>query len=99
MFWEGHWCWMDKQHTIVGVLPPMTSTLTGFDTYPIFTFRSLSEATRRSASLGRVPTGITRAAAAERLKSACMELDKVYPDGNHKWANDIAVMPLVGAAV
>src|SRR5262249_9470437 len=45
---------------------------------------------------GRLPAGVSLAAALERLKSACVELDKVYPDGNHKWARDVTVSHLLG---
>jgi predicted permease len=84
-----------EPHTVVGVLPSSHRTLTGFGYLPDLYLPVKGEASS-VGFYGRLPAGMTRGAARERLKAACLELDKVYPDGNHKRASDVTVAGLVG---
>lgn len=84
-----------KAYTIVGVLPDMHRTLVGFGYTPDVYLPVTSE----SASVGfvgRLASGQSKGAALARLTAACSELDRVYPDGNHKWANDVSITGMVG---
>ena len=84
-----------KAHTIVGVLPRVHRTLTGFGYLPDMYLPVASESTY-VAMFGRLPAGVSRAAVLGRLRSTAAELDKVYPDGNHKWVDEVSVNSLVG---
>jgi predicted permease len=84
-----------KSYTIVGVLPPVHRTLTGFGYVPDMYLPVANESTY-VALHGRLSAGMSFPAALDRLRSAAAELDKVHPDGNHKWADGVAVRSLVG---
>ena len=84
-----------QPYTIIGVLPSVHRTLVGFGYSPDLYLPVVNDATRVGL-YGRLPGGLTPGAVLERLKSACAQLDQVYPDGNHKWARDISVDGLVG---
>jgi predicted permease len=86
-----------QPHTIVGVLPYAHETLIGFGFAPDLYLPVESEATRVGL-YGRLPEGVTPQAMAAKLKSACSQLDRVYPDGDHKWASEIRVTRLTGIA-
>jgi predicted permease len=84
-----------KPVTVVGVLPAGHRTLTGYGYAPDLYLPIASDAAG-VALYGRLHTGMSRSDALARLKTACAELDRVYPDGNHKWANEVAVISLTG---
>jgi predicted permease len=84
-----------RPRTIVGVLPANHQTLTGFGFAPDLYLPFESEAAR-TGLYGRLPEGVNPQALAARLKSVCSELDRVYPDGDHKWANDVSVTRIRG---
>lgn len=87
---------LDRQtHTIVGVLPAVHRTLTGFAFIPDMYLPVTKESTR-VAMFGRMRAQETRATVAERLKSACAELDRIYPDEFFKRAAGVTVSGLVG---
>jgi predicted permease len=44
----------------------------------------------------RLPRGMTRQAAYTRLKPLCRELDRVYPDVNRKWAEEVRLSAVGG---
>jgi predicted permease len=84
-----------KPYTIVGILPYGHQTLTGFGFAPDLYLPVESENTRVGL-YGRLPQGVTPQAIAAKLKSVCSELDRVYPDGDHRWASEITVTRLTG---
>ena len=81
--------------TIVGVLPPVHRTLLGFGYAPDL-YVPITRDNEIVALYGRLPQGITHLAALDRLRSACAELDRAYPDGGHKWAKEVRVGGLIG---
>jgi predicted permease len=84
-----------QPHTIIGVLPAMHRTLTGFGYAPDIYLPVANEFTR-VALYGRLPRGGTRQAALARLQSAAAELDRIYPAGKNKWTEGVSVNSLVG---
>ena len=84
-----------QPHTIVGILPASHRTLIGLGFAPDV----YVPAATKTASLsiyGRVPEGVSLQTIREKLKSACAQLDLVYPKSDSKWANSIVVTPLTG---
>ena len=86
-----------RPHTVVGVLPSVHRTLTGFG-YSPDVYVPVPNENARVALYGRLPSGMTPRATLERLRAACVELDRVYPDGNHKWALEVSVTGLAGVS-
>ncbi|MGH9675386.1 MAG: ABC transporter permease, partial [Bryobacteraceae bacterium] len=84
-----------RPHTIVGVLPAAHRTVTGFGYSPDLYVPVARENTAVSF-YGRLPEGVSRRDMVGRLRTAAAELDRVYPDGNHKWVDEVLVMNLAG---
>ncbi len=84
-----------RPYTVVGVLPAVHRTLTGFGYSPDLYLPVEKENTFVSY-FGRLPDGVPRSAVLGRLQSAAAELDRALPDANRKWNEDVAVTGLVG---
>jgi predicted permease len=84
-----------RPHTVVGILPEKHRTLTGFGFAPDL-YLPVNNDNTLLAFYGRLPAGLSRQAALEKLKAACAALDRVHPDGNHKWANGVSVTSMTG---
>jgi predicted permease len=84
-----------RPYTVAGVLPSDHRTLLGFGFSPDM-YVPVSDDRTIVAFYARIPEAMTRQAAAARLKATCQELDRTYPDGNHKWANEIQVSAVSG---
>jgi predicted permease len=82
-------------YAIVGVLPAGHRSLIGFGYVPDLYLPVAGEA-GIAGLYGRVAASMSPSAAVSRLRSACAELDKVYPDGNHKRTNHVTVSGLLG---
>jgi predicted permease len=83
-------------YTVAGVLPRDHRTVVGFGFAPDL-YMPVSGDKSIVAFYGRLPRGMTRQIAYQRLKAVCAELDRIYPDGgNHKWQADITVDPVSG---
>jgi len=79
--------------TVIGVLPPGHRTLVGFGFMPdLFVPTDPGEV----MLYARLPEGTSRQVARARLQSLCQEMDRVYPDANHKWAKDVSVSGVGG---
>ncbi|HXN49042.1 MAG TPA: ABC transporter permease, partial [Bryobacteraceae bacterium] len=79
--------------TVVGVLPRGHRTLVGFGFMPdLFVLTDPLEV----MIYARLPEGMSRPAARARLESLCQEMDRVYPDPNHKWAKSVSVSGVGG---
>ncbi len=75
-----------KPYTVVGVLPRDHRMLAGFGFTPDL---YLTKDPIEVMLYARLPRGMTRQAAYTRLKPVCRELDRMYPDANRKWAQEI----------
>ena len=82
-------------YTVSAVLPRDHRTVTGFGFSPDL-YAPVTDPKTIVTLYARLEPGTTRPAALARLKAACQELDRVYPDGNHKWANDLEVSAVSG---
>ena len=79
--------------TVVGVLPRGHRTLVGFGFMPdLYVPTDPLEV----MIYARLPEGLSRPAARARLESLCQEMDRVYPDANHKWAKGVSVSGVGG---
>jgi len=81
--------------TVAGVLPRDHRTVTGFGFSPDLYVPVTDERTIVQF-YARLEAGMARPAVFGRLMSVCRELDRVYPDGNHKWASDLQVVAISG---
>jgi len=84
-----------RLYTVVGILPRDHRTVIGFGFSPDV-YLTVPGDQGIVALYARVPQGLTRAALIGRTKAACQELDRTYPNGNLKWANDIFVGGVTG---
>jgi predicted permease len=75
-----------EPYTVVGVLPRDHRMLAGFGFTPDL---YLTKDPIEVMLYARLPRGMTRQAAYARLKPVCQELDRVYPDVDRKWAQEI----------
>ncbi len=79
--------------TVIGVLPRGHRTLVGFGFMPdLFVPTDPGEV----MIYARLPEGTSRQAARARLEPLCQEMDRVYPDANHKWAKGVSVSGVGG---
>jgi len=81
--------------TVSAVLPRDHRTVTGFGFSPDL-YAPVTDPKTYVTLYARLEPGTTRLAALSRLKPACQELDRAYPDGNHKWANNLHVSAVSG---
>ena len=86
-----------RVYTVAGVLPRDHRTVTGYGFSPDL-YLPVSDENTVVAFYARMPRGVTRAIAYQRLKAACRELDRVYPEADHKWADEIEVSAVAGIA-
>ena len=84
-----------RPHTVVGILPERHRTLTGFGFSPDL-YLPVNHDDTLLALYARLPEGMGRRAALEKLRAACVALDQIFPDGNHKWASGISVTSVTG---
>ncbi len=83
-----------KPYTIVGILPRNHRTVTGFGLAPDL-YVPAGENSVVSLFL-RMPPGMSRQVAYERLKATCQEMDRVYPDPERRWSRGIRVSAIEG---
>jgi predicted permease len=67
-----------RPYRIAGVLPATYRTLTGFGFSPDL-YLPLNDRREDVKLLARLPTGVSKAEAIERLKSGAAQLDRIYP--------------------
>jgi predicted permease len=85
-----------QPYTVAGILPRNHRTLIGFGWSPDL-YMPVTRQDEIVALVARLPHGMTRKIAFDRLKAACKELDKVYPRSNNSsWTNQIIVAPVAG---
>ena len=81
---------------VAGILPRNHRTLVGFGWSPDL-YMPVSRDDESVNLLARLPEGMSRQVAFARLRSACKELNKVYPRSNNSsWANEILIAPISG---
>ncbi len=85
-----------KRHVIVGVLPSGHRTLTGFGYSPDLYLPIDTEKGTGVALYGRLGANDTAAGALGRLKTASLALDRMFPGGNYKWSEGVAVIGMSG---
>lgn len=82
-----------KPYTVVGVLPRDHRNLAGFGFMPdLYLTLDSSE----YLLFARLPQGTHRAEAQARLQATARELDRVFPNPDHKWAAGTAVSAVGG---
>ena len=84
-----------RVYSVVGVLPRDHRTLIGFGFSPDL-YVPVSDDRAEVGFYARLPQGMSRQQARARLQAASQELDRAFPDGNHKWARDITVTGVFG---
>jgi predicted permease len=84
-----------RPHTVIGILPADHRTFSGFGYAPDL-YVPVAGDNAIVAFYGRVPRDTSRAALYAKLQSACQELDRAYPDGDHKWARSIEIQGING---
>ncbi|MEO8129487.1 MAG: ABC transporter permease [Bryobacteraceae bacterium] len=84
-----------RPHTLIGILPANHRTLVGLGFAPDL-YVAVRTETARVGLYGRLAEGTTRQGIAEKLRSACMQLDQVYPNEDSKWSRNITVNDLTG---
>jgi predicted permease len=82
-----------KPYTIVGVLPRDHRMLVGFGFTPDL---YLTKDPAGFMLYGRLPQGLTRQAAYARLRPICRDLDRVYPEANRKWTEEVQLNGIGG---
>ncbi|SPE34453.1 conserved membrane hypothetical protein [Candidatus Sulfopaludibacter sp. SbA3] len=82
-----------KPYTVVGVLPRDHRMLAGFGFTPDL---YLTQDPGEVMLYARLPQGLGRQAAYARLMPICRELDRVFPDANHKWADGMRLSAVGG---
>ena len=82
-------------YIVVGVLPRDHRTVTGFGFSPDL-YLPLSTDRTAVTLYARLPRGMSRQSAHARLLATCAELDRVYPHGNQRWAEDIKILSVSG---
>ena len=82
-----------KPYTVVGVLPRDHRMIIGFGFTPDVYLTKESTGVMLYA---RLPNGMTRRAAYSRLRPICRDLDRVYPDVNRKWTQDLQLSTVGG---
>ncbi|MGA2274272.1 MAG: ADOP family duplicated permease [Bryobacteraceae bacterium] len=76
----------DKPYTVVGVLPRDHRMLVGMGFTPDL---YLTKEPLGFMLYARLPQGMTRQAAYSRLRPICREMDRVFPEANRKWAQEL----------
>jgi predicted permease len=84
-----------RQYVVTGVLPADHRTVTGFGFSPDL-YLPVSDDKAIVTFYARLPGGMTRQIAYDRLVAACEELDRAYPHGNPRWANAVKVSAIYG---
>jgi predicted permease len=84
-----------RPYVVAGVLPAVHRTLTGFGYSPDLYLPVENEAMRVSL-YGRLPEGVSREAALDRLRAAAARMDRELPDSARRWAAGVTVTGLVG---
>lgn len=87
-----------RPHVVVGVLPAGHRTLTGYGYAPdVYVTASVQGSQQdRFALVGRLPAGMTRAQALERLTATAAVYDRIHPNPFFKLREHIRVEPLAG---
>jgi predicted permease len=84
-----------KPYTIVGVLPPGHRTVRGFGLSPHL-YKVSSRQTDSLAIFARIAPGTSKTEVLSRLTAAAAELDRVYPNPNVTWVNNVRVSEITG---
>lgn len=82
-------------YTIVGVLPADHRTLTGFGLSPDL-YKTFRQPQFPLASYIRLPRGMSDPEAYARVLQLCKQLDRVHPQPDFKWSNELEVRPVSG---
>ena len=82
-------------YIVVGVLPKDHRTVTGFGFSPDL-YLPVSTSQTNVTFYARLPRGMTRQSAHARLLATCEALDRVYPHGSQRWAEDIKILSVSG---
>jgi predicted permease len=80
---------------VIGVLPKDHRSLRGFGFTPDV-YMPVTDRKSVVALYARQPAGMTRHALLARLLSVCEQLDRVYPDGEHKWVANTKINAVSG---
>lgn len=86
-----------RPHTVIGLLPEDHRTLTGMGLQPDL-YTTIQRGQGEVQLYLRLPEGMARATALRRLEMVAAELDKAMPGRDFKFANDIQLIPVNGAA-
>ncbi len=84
-----------RPYTVIGILPANHRTFLGFGLSPDL-YMPVIDQTARLTFYARQPLGITRQALLAKLTVVCQQLDRIYPDGDNKWAHGIKITPVSG---
>jgi predicted permease len=86
-----------KPYTVVGVLPHDHRTLLGYGYSPdVYLPVGPHDEKQVVALVARLPDGMTRQVALERVKAICRQLDKTYPQEDPRSVNNSEVISLSG---
>ncbi|HZS45206.1 MAG TPA: FtsX-like permease family protein, partial [Blastocatellia bacterium] len=84
-----------RPYTVAGVLPADHRTVTGFGFSPDL-YLPVSGEEASVTLYARLPEGMTRQVAHDRLKSVCEDLDRQYPHTQENWASGIRISSVSG---
>jgi predicted permease len=84
-----------QPYTVIGILPRDHRTLIGFGFAPAL-YVPVHDPNAFVAFVARLPEGMNRQAAFTKLKVIGQELDRVFPDRDFHWTQDIQVDAVTG---
>jgi predicted permease len=84
-----------RPYTVIGVLPQAHRTMRGMGLSPDLYLPAEGDDLRVSLYV-RVPAGMQKPLILARVKAAAAELDRVYPEGRHQWADNVRVDEVYG---
>jgi predicted permease len=84
-----------QPYTVIGILPRDHRTLIGFGFAPAL-YVPVHDANAFVAFVARLPEGMNRQAAFTKLRVIAQELDRVFPDHDFHWTQDIQVDAVTG---
>ena len=84
-----------EPHTVIGVLPRNHRTLLGFGFAPAL-YLPVNDAKAFVAFVARLPPGMSRTAALARLNVVGQELDRVFPNRDFHWTDNLRADAVAG---
>ena len=84
-----------RPYIVIGVLPADHRTVTGFGFAPDI-YLPLSDDKTSVTLYARLPQSMTRQAAYGQVLNVCREMDRIYPNGDYKWADGVSVSAISG---